>query len=84
MTTLEHCDIGGQLFRYGPLALVVGGTYLPVYELMVCSSCHTANEHGWAPQLEEVVTRNLKSQGLEIPVRNASGLLPRDGYYVDH
>jgi len=80
LTTLERCDICGQSFRYGPIALVQGGTFLPVYQLMVCSSCYTANEHGWTPQLEEVVIRNLKSQRPQIPMRNTNGLLPRDGY----
>jgi hypothetical protein len=78
--TLERCDICGQSFRYGPVAIFVGGTYLPVYQLWVCNTCYTANEHGWDPQLEPIVTRNLKSQRREIPTRGENGLLPRDGY----
>jgi hypothetical protein len=72
-------DLCGQEFQYGPREQL-NGTYLAVYQIMVCSCCYAANEHGWAPRLEEAVTRNLKSTGLIIPARNENGLLPRDGY----
>jgi hypothetical protein len=47
---------------------------------MTCNKCYAANFDGWAPKLEEKVTRNLKAKGLNIPERNTNGLLPRESY----
>ena len=47
---------------------------------MACNRCYAANWDGWTPNLEEKLTRNLKSKGLRIPERNTKGLLPRDGF----
>jgi len=75
--TIEHCDLCGREFRYSPKSS--DGTYIPAYQIMVCSICYATNWEGWAPQFEEKVTRNLKAKGLKIPARNAEGLFPRDG-----
>ena len=75
---MERCDLCGEGFEYGPAAGF--GTYVPSYQVMACDRCYAANRDGWAPHLEETVTRNLKAKRLGIPARNAKGLLPRDGY----
>ena len=75
---IERCDLCGAEFQYGPVAYF--GTYVPEYEVMACNRCYAANWKGWAPDLEERVTRNLKAKGLRIPERNSQGLLPRDGF----
>jgi hypothetical protein len=77
-SVIEHCDLCGQGFQYGPAAGL--GTYVPAYQIMACDRCYAANRDGWAPHLEETVTRSLKAKGLRIPQRNAKGLLPRDGF----
>jgi hypothetical protein len=75
---IERCDLCGEEFQYGPIAYF--GTYVPTYLVMTCNKCYAANCDGWAPKLEEKVTRNLKAKGLKIPERNTNGLLPREGY----
>jgi hypothetical protein len=74
----ERCDLCGRVFQYGPVAYF--GTYVPTYQVMACNKCYAANSDGWAPDLEEAVTRNLKAKRLRIPERNTKGLLPRDGF----
>jgi len=74
---IEHCDLCGQRFQYGPNGGL--GTYVPAYQVMACNSCYAANRDGWALHLEEAVTRSLKAKGLRTPERNTKGLLPRDG-----
>lgn len=76
--TIEHCDLCGEGFHYRPAGGF--GTYLPTYQVMACNRCYLANQDGWAPNLEETVTRNLRAKGLRIPERNTKGLLPRDGF----
>ena len=56
------------------------GTYVPTYQVMACNKCYAANGDGWAPNLEQTVTRNLKAKGLRIPERNTKGLLPREEF----
>jgi hypothetical protein len=75
---IERCDLCGEEFQYGPIAYF--GTYVPTYQVMTCNKCYAANFDGWAPKLEEKVTRNLKAKGLNIPERNTNGLLPRESY----
>ena len=75
---IERCDLCREEFQYGPVAYF--GTYVPAYHVMVCNRCFGANWDGWAPGLEETVTRTLKAKGLRIPERNRRGLLPRDGF----
>ena len=77
-TVIEHCDLCGEEFQHSPAA--GRGTYVPSYQVMACDRCYAANRNGWAPHLEETVTRNLKAKGLRIPDRNSRGLLPRDGF----
>ena len=74
---IERCDLCGADFQYGPIAYF--GTYVPTYRVMACYRCYAANWDGWAPDLEELVTRNLTAKGLRIAERNTKGLLPRDG-----
>jgi hypothetical protein len=75
---IERCDLCGEEFQYGPMAYF--GTYVPTYQVMTCNKCYVANCDGWAPKLEEKVTRNLKAKGLKIPERKINGLLPREGF----
>jgi len=75
---IERCDLCGEEFQYGPIAYF--GTYVPTYQVMTCNKCYAANFDGWAPKLEEKVTRNLKAKGFKIPERNTNGLLPRENY----
>jgi hypothetical protein len=75
---IERCDLCREDFQYGPVAYF--GTYVPAYQVIACNRCYGANWDGWAPNLEERVTRSLKAKGLRIPERNPKGLLPRDGF----
>ena len=77
-TVIERCDLCGAEFHYGPVAYF--GTYVPTYQVMACNKCYAANGDGWAPNLEQTVTRNLKAKGLRIPERNTKGLLPREEF----
>jgi hypothetical protein len=73
---IERGDLCGEGLQYGPAAYF--GTYVPDYQVMACDKCYADNWEGWAPNLEEAVTRTLKAKGLRIPERNRKGLLPRD------
>ena len=72
----ELCFSCGQTFAFGQNAY--HGRVVPKYQIMVCRQCYDANWGGWAPFVERKLLVHLKAKGLEVPARNAQGLLPRD------
>lgn len=72
----ELCFSCGQSFAFGQNAY--HGRFIPNYQIMVCRGCNDANWEGWAPFVEGKLLAHLKAKGLEVPARNAQGLLPRD------
>jgi hypothetical protein len=70
------CDICSRKYLHGLHRYE--GHRLKVYgDVMACDSCWQGNHDGWAPHHEPVLLAHLKRQGLPVPARNASGLLPR-------
>jgi len=68
------CDVCGKTVHFGPH--YYGGRRNSTYKIIVCDSCRVGNHDGWAPYLEERVTKVLREKGLPLPHRNAKGLLP--------
>ena len=54
------------------------GTWIPRYEMHVCSTCYAGNWDGYARHFEPQILENLRSKGLPEPPRNEKGYLPRD------
>jgi len=70
------CDVCGVSRQMGPHRYEMRKNQ--TYGIMVCDSCHKSNWDGWAPHLEERVTKNLVQNGTPLPARNGKGWLPRE------
>jgi hypothetical protein len=73
---MYDCDVCGAPFQFGPH--VYAGKSIPLYEIMVCTSCYKGNWGGWQPRLEGRVLQKLGAAGRPEPARLPNGLLPRE------
>ena len=74
---MPQCDVCGQPYQHGPHKYEGHG--LASYgSIFVCDTCWQANWDGWAPHFEPVLLAHLARLGLQVPTRNAMGLLPRE------
>jgi hypothetical protein len=73
---MRNCELCNSQFEYG--AHRYAGTYIPKYQLLVCTGCYQGNWDGWGPIAEERFVAHLKSKGIPLPQRNEKGWYPRD------
>ena len=70
------CPLCQNNFRYG------SGRYegkpLKLYGITICKPCYDTNHDGFAQHYEEILETVVKKNNLNLPERNASGLLPRE------
>lgn len=71
-----ECVLCGSTFQMGNG--LYAGTYVPRYEMNVCSPCYAGNHDGYASHFEDNILKHLKAIGLEVPKRNAKGYIPCD------
>ncbi len=69
------CGVCRRAFQFGPGRY--DGKYIALYELTVCKTCWDGNWDGWSPEAEIVIQKHLEVKGLEVPLRNEKGWLPR-------
>lgn len=72
---VETCRMCGASFEHGPH--VYQGREIPRYKLLVCEACYKGNAQGWSRALEPKLIAHLRAASLQIPERNAKGLIPR-------
>jgi hypothetical protein len=75
-TKMCSCELCKKQFQFGHNRY--DGTYIPRYQITVCTSCWNANLDGWAPDLEGRLITHLQQKGIAIPERNCNGWLPRE------
>lgn len=70
------CDICGRILfqgvEYYPLRKIGG------YNLFCCEVCYDGNWDGWNPRYEAKLLEHLKANGINAPLRNEKGWLPRE------
>jgi hypothetical protein len=63
-------------FQFGPYMYL--GRHITGYEITVCNICYDANSDGWPPYSGERIITHLQRRGIDPPVLNSSGWIPRD------
>lgn len=72
----KKCQVCSREFDYGPH--VYQGRYLPRYQMVACNSCLRAHHDGWGLEAEKCILQHLNQSGIDVPERNAVGLLPTE------
>ena len=71
---IVKCTTCDSEFQMGPNAYA--GKWLPLYQMHVCSSCHSGNLDGFSIHYDIRIIKHLKDNGLPVPKRNERGYLP--------
>lgn len=77
LRVLVRCFVCRAEFEFAP-RVFAGKLNMRGCGVTVCDACCKVSWEGWNPHAEELLVRHLRNKGVDVPGRNAAGLLPRE------